>query len=92
MAEELFNAILLNSLEKLPLFGGQRNENVEKWLEEITDGLNFAGFYDDQKVRVIHTYLTGEAREWIIKNMSVLDSWSTFVGAISRAHSSSVQQ
>ncbi|CAF2108874.1 unnamed protein product [Rotaria magnacalcarata] len=92
MAEELFNAILLNSLEKLPLFGGQQNENVEKWLEEITYGFNFAGFDDDQKVRVIHIYLTGEARKWIIKNMSVLDSWSTFVEAIITAHSSSVQK
>ncbi|CAF3855555.1 unnamed protein product [Rotaria sordida] len=81
--------ILLNLLEKLPLFGGQRNEDIDEWLQEITIGLNFARLNDDQKVRITHTYLIGDARKWIINNMVILDAWANFVQSIRTAYVSS---
>jgi hypothetical protein len=91
MDEELSDSMLLHALENLPSFGGQRNEDVNKWLEAITNGLNFVGLNDNHKVRLIHTYLTGDARRMIINNMAVLNEWTSCVQLIRRTYDSSFQ-
>ncbi|CAF2399059.1 unnamed protein product [Rotaria sp. Silwood2] len=92
MAYESLHTILLNALEKLFLFGDERNEDVDEWFEEITIGMNFARLNDNQKVRIVHTYFISDARKWIFNNMSVLDSWPNFVQAIRRAYVPPIQK
>ncbi|CAF3974753.1 unnamed protein product, partial [Rotaria magnacalcarata] len=50
-----------------------------QWLNDIINGLNYAEFTDDQKVSIISGYVNGDARRWLLKNLFVLDSWSTFI-------------
>ncbi|CAF2053021.1 unnamed protein product [Rotaria magnacalcarata] len=50
-----------------------------QWLNDIINGLNYAEFTDDQKVLIISGYVNGDARRWLLKNLFVLDSWSTFI-------------
>jgi hypothetical protein len=92
MDEELMESIFLNTLENLPSFGGKLNEDVNKWLAAITNGFNFVGFNDNDKVRIIHTYLTGDARRMIMNNMAVLNEWTSFVQLIRRIFDSSFQK
>jgi hypothetical protein len=79
MADEIMYTILLNMLETLPKFSGNRGEDVIQWLDDVTNGFEYAQFTDDQKLSIISTYIEGDARRWLIKNMSILDSWSTFI-------------
>jgi len=71
MIEELINTILLESLERLPTFSGNRNEDVIQWLKDMTDGLNYAKFTDEDKVLVIQTYIKGDARGWLLNNIDI---------------------
>lgn len=82
MADELMYDMLLKMLENLPTFSGKRNEDVIQWLEEITYGFNCAQFNDDQKVSIVSKYIKDAARIWLIHNMFILSSWSTFIQTI----------
>lgn len=70
---------ILNHLKILPTFNGNDNEDAVQWLYDITDGLNYVKFTDDQKVSTVADYLGGDVRRWLLENISVLDSWSTFI-------------
>jgi hypothetical protein len=78
MAEKLINTRLSVDLDKLPKFGGKNNENVKKWLTDITKELNLVNLNDQQKFSIIQTFLVGDARQWFINNMSTMTNWSTF--------------
>ncbi|CAF1085422.1 unnamed protein product [Rotaria magnacalcarata] len=71
--------MLLNHLKTLPAFSGNYNEDAVQFLKDITDGLNYAEFTDDQKVSIISSFVNGDARRWLLKNLFVLDSWSTSI-------------
>ena len=71
--------MLSNHLKNLLTFNGNYKEDVNQWLKDITDGLNYVKFNDDQKLTIIVGYLNGDARRWLLGNVSVLDSWSTFI-------------
>ncbi|CAF0911664.1 unnamed protein product [Didymodactylos carnosus] len=92
MTEKLVNSILSNNLEKLPKFGGKRNENVKKWLLDITNELNLVNLNDHQKPSVIQTFLLDDARRWFINNMSVITEWSIFTIQIQKTFSSTLHQ
>ncbi|CAF1414315.1 unnamed protein product [Rotaria sordida] len=62
MTEKLVNTILSNNFYKLPKFGGKSNENVNKWLTDITNELNMVKLNDQQKFSVIQTFLVDDAR------------------------------
>jgi hypothetical protein len=78
--------MLSNHLKNLPTFNGNQNEDVNQWLKDVTDGLNYVKFTDDQKISIISGYLNGDARRWLLGNVcsgfAVLDSWSTFIQEI----------
>ena len=57
MNEKLINTILSHNLDKLPKFSGKSNENVTKWLRDITNELNMVKLTDQQKYSVIQTFL-----------------------------------
>ncbi|CAF2111692.1 unnamed protein product [Rotaria magnacalcarata] len=71
--------MLLNHLKTLPAFSGNYNEDAVQFLKDITDGLNYAEFTDDQKVSIISSFVNGDARRWLLKNLFVLDSWSASI-------------
>lgn len=90
-SEDVVNMIFAKFLETLPSFSGNRNDDVNKWLEEIAIGFQCVGLNDEEKVALVHTYVTGEARMWLIKNMAVLGTWSDFVESIKSQFSTSIQ-
>ncbi|CAF1433061.1 unnamed protein product [Rotaria sp. Silwood1] len=92
MTEKLINTILSNNLDKLPKFGGKSNENVNKWLTDITNELNMVKLNDQQKLSVIQTFLVDDARRWFINNMSMMTDWSTFSIQLQKTFSSILHQ
>ncbi|CAF4647930.1 unnamed protein product, partial [Didymodactylos carnosus] len=92
MTEKLINTILSNNLEKLPKFGGKRNENVKKWLLDITNELNLVNLDDRQKLSVIQTFLLDDARRWFTNNMAMITEWSIFAIQIQKTFSSPIHQ
>ena len=92
MMEAIVQMMLEETMENLPRFSGKRTEDVSKWLEEITNGFDLVGLDDSQKVRIIHTYLTGDARKWIMFNIVLLKTWSSFTVGIRKAFSASIRQ
>ncbi|CAF1495132.1 unnamed protein product [Rotaria sp. Silwood1] len=92
MTEKLINTILSNNLDKLPKFGGKSNENVNKWLTDITNELNIVKLNDEQKFSVIQTFLVDDARRWYINNMSMINDWSTFSIQLQKTFSSIFHQ
>jgi hypothetical protein len=79
MAKTPIDRMLLNHLKTLPKFSGNQNEDAARWLQDITDGLNYAALTDDRKVSIIADYLNDDARRWLLENVSVLDSWPKFI-------------
>ncbi|CAF5125365.1 unnamed protein product, partial [Rotaria sp. Silwood1] len=92
MTEKLINTILSNNLDKLPKFGGKSNENVNKWLTDITNELNIVKLNDEQKFSVIQTFLVDDARRWYINNMSMINDWTTFSIQLQKTFSSIFHQ
>ncbi|CAF1363628.1 unnamed protein product [Rotaria sordida] len=92
MTEKLVNTILSNNFYKLPKFGGKSNENVNKWLTDITNELNMVKLNDQQKFSVIQTFLVDDARRWFINNMSIMNDWSTFSIQLQKTFSSILHQ
>jgi hypothetical protein len=92
MAEKLINRVLSNNVDKLPKFGGKHNENVSKWLKDITNELNLIQLMDTQKLSIIQTFLVDDARRWFINNMANMTEWSTFVTQIYKTFSSPLHQ
>ncbi|CAF4955322.1 unnamed protein product [Rotaria sp. Silwood1] len=88
MTEKLINTIVSHNLDKLPKFSGKSNENVTKWLRDITNELNMVKLNDQQKYSVIQTFLVDDARRWFINNMSTINDWSTFSIEIHKTFSS----
>lgn len=88
MEAKLMNTILSNDLNKWPKFSGKRDENVNKWVKEITNELNMVKLSDEQKRSVIQTFLLDDARRWFISNMATMLEWDTFVTGIQNAFSS----
>jgi hypothetical protein len=81
MVTKKMDRMVLNHLKTLPTFHGNEDEDAIQWLKDITDGLNYVKFTDDQKVAFIVDYLADNARRWLLSNVSVVDSWSTFLQA-----------
>ena len=92
MGGKLINTILSNSVEKWPKFCGKNNENVSKWLKDITNELNLVKLTDEQKLSVIQTCLVDDARRWFINNMSSLTTWNSFVSQLQKTFSSPIHQ
>ena len=88
MAEKLINTILSNDLDKWSKFSGKSDENVNKWIMDITNELNMVKLDDIQKRSVIQTFLLEDARRWFINHMTEMRDWSTFVACIQKAFSS----
>ncbi|CAF1521775.1 unnamed protein product [Didymodactylos carnosus] len=88
MAEKTLASRISKQLDQLPIFSGKLNENVTKWLKDVTNELNLVKFDDSQKLGVIQTYLADDARKWFINNMRTLDTWSEFNEAIQRTYAS----
>ncbi|CAF4175793.1 unnamed protein product [Didymodactylos carnosus] len=87
MAEKALASRVNKQLDQLPTFSGKLNENVTKWLKDITNELNLAKFEDSQKLGVIQTYLVDDARKWFINNVRTFDTWSEFNEAIEKTYS-----
>jgi len=92
MDGKLVNTLLTNTLDKLPKFGGTNNEDVNKWLFDITNELNLLKLVDRQKLFTIQTFLVDDARQWYINNLSTINDWSTFVEQIQKTFSSTMHQ
>lgn len=92
MAEKLINTVLSNNLSKVPKFSGKGNENVMKWIKEITNELNLLKLDDGQKLSVVQTFLLDDARRWFINNLDLLQNWSIFIEQIQRAFASPIHQ
>ena len=88
MTDKVIHTILSNNIDKLPKFAGRPEENINKWLVDITNELNMAKLDDDQKRMVIQTFLIEDARKWFINNMSDMLDWPTFTLRIQKAFSS----
>lgn len=88
MTEKLINRVLSNNVDKLSKFGGKNNENVNKWLKDITNELNLIQLTDAQKLSIIQTFLVDDARRWFINNMTTMTEWSIFVTQIYNTFSS----
>ena len=88
MSEKFISTILSKNIDKLPKFAGKPDENVNKWLTEITNELNVAKLNDDQKRLVIHIFLLEDARKWFINNMNDIPDWSSFINRTQKAFSS----
>ena len=88
MTDKLINTLLSNNIEKLPKFAGKPDENVNKWLTDISNELNMVKLSDDQKRMVIQTFLLDDARKWFINNMNDMPDWPSFIQQIQRAFSS----
>lgn len=82
MSGKLINTLLSGSVEKWPKFCGKNNENVSKWLKDITNELNLVKLTDEQKLSVIQTSLVDDARKWFINNMSSMTIWNSFVSQL----------
>jgi hypothetical protein len=85
MADRFLKAMLEYQLERLPTFTGERYEDVIQWLKDMTDELNCVSYDDNQKVMIIPRYIQGGARKWLMYNMPILKSWSTFTLAMREA-------
>jgi hypothetical protein len=92
MTEKLINNIVSKNLEQLPKFGVKNNENVSKWLTDITKELNMVKLGDEQKLSIIQTFLVDDARRWFINNLSTIPDWSTFSIKIQKTFSSPFHQ
>lgn len=88
METKLINTILSNDLDKWPKFSGKRDENVNKWVTDITHELNMVKLSDGQKRSVIQTFLLDDARRWFINNMVDMPDWDSFVTSIQKTFSS----
>jgi hypothetical protein len=82
--------MLLNHLKNLPTFSGNQNEDVIRWLKDIIDRLNYAKFTDDQKIMIMSGYLNGDARRWLLGNVSVADTWPTFIQELQKEFASTL--
>ncbi|CAF3793711.1 unnamed protein product [Rotaria magnacalcarata] len=92
MTDKLINTLLSHNLDKLPKFSGKSNENVTKWLHDITNELNMVKLDDQQKYSVVQTFLVDDARRWFINNMLTINDWSTFSIEIHKTFSSIMHQ
>jgi hypothetical protein len=92
MSEKLINTILSNSVDILPKFAGENNDNVNKWLTDITKELNSLKLTDQQKLSRIQTLLIDDARRWFMNNMSSMTDWHTFAIQIQKTFSSPLHQ
>lgn len=92
MAEKLINTVLSNNLSKVPKFSGKGNENVIKWIKDVTNELNLLKLDDVQKLSVVQTFLLDDARRWFINNLELLKDWAIFIDQIQRAFASPVHQ
>jgi hypothetical protein len=89
---KLVNTLITNTVDKLPKFGGTNNEDINKWLFNITNELNILKLADRQKLYTIQTLLVDDARQWYINNLSTIIDWSTFVEQIQKTFSSTMHQ
>jgi hypothetical protein len=84
MTKKLTGRPLSSYLQSLPTFSDNSNEDAIQWLNDITNRFNYIDFTDDQKVSSISEYLDGTARSWLLANVPVVDTWTTFVQAFKK--------
>lgn len=92
MTDKLINTILSNDVNKLPKFGGKSDDNVYKWLKDVTIELNLVNLTDAQKLSVIQTCLVDDARRWFINNKLLIVDWDTFEYQMKKAFSLPLHQ
>ncbi|CAF1106349.1 unnamed protein product [Adineta ricciae] len=88
MDEKLTISLLTSSSDKLPKFSGKNSENVAKWLRKVTNELNVFKLTDPQKLLMIPSVLTDDARQWYVNNLALLVDWATFSREILTAFTS----
>ncbi|CAF1359797.1 unnamed protein product [Didymodactylos carnosus] len=69
-------------------FSGENNENVTKWLKDVTNAFKLAGFSDTEKNKSISTFLRDHALTWYTHNMDDMDIWSKFNDNVQKPYSS----
>ncbi|CAF1536833.1 unnamed protein product, partial [Didymodactylos carnosus] len=79
---DLSNNLLKTSMEhkikQLPIFSGKDNENVTKWLNNITQIGKMVNCSDDELYVVAKFKLEGDAQNWYQKNQDKICDWKTF--------------
>ncbi|CAF4309227.1 unnamed protein product, partial [Didymodactylos carnosus] len=78
LSNNLLKTLMEHKVKQLPIFSGKDNENVTKWLNNITQIGKMVNCSDDELYVVAKLKLKGEAQTWYQKNQDKICDWKTF--------------
>ncbi|CAF1325243.1 unnamed protein product [Didymodactylos carnosus] len=78
LSNNLLKTLMEHKVKQLPIFSGKDNENVIKWLNNITQIGKMVNCSDDELYVVAKFKLEGDAQNWYQKNQDKICDWKTF--------------
>ena len=88
MAEKAVANILSKTLEQLPKYSGQPDQDADEWLKDLTSTFRMADITESQALKIIPTFLEGSVKQWFMENITTLEFWNTFKTEFTHTYSS----
>ncbi|CAF3424589.1 unnamed protein product [Rotaria socialis] len=88
MAEKTAANLLSKSLEQIPKYSGEPDQNADEWLKELTSTFRMADINESQAIKSIPKFFEGPAKQWYLENNTTFESWSVFKAEFLHTYSS----